>query len=203
MSITSPSTVFDISTWDNITVADDFTDLSVHIVDCDGTLPITLVSYEYDCIQNSLSWITASESNNDYFRIKVGSTFKDGRLVVEDEFIIDGKGNSSSTSLYSFDLIADSKYIQATQVDYDGTSSYVFQTYINCEAEISPVILSPNPATENKGTEIIGNYKTIRIYDITAKEIKATIRDNRIINLSNGLYIVIINGKQKVKLIIN
>lgn len=85
-------------------------------------LPIELLSQSIKNVNGSarLTWITASETNNDYFIIEKSydalSFHEIGRL--------DGAGNSSQLKSYNFtdNNFKELSYYRITQVDYDGTS---------------------------------------------------------------------------------
>jgi hypothetical protein len=89
-----------------------------------SALPIELLSF--DCIHKGsdgilLNWVTASEINNDYFKLERtgdGINFQ----TIE---IIDGQGNSTTTTLYSamdYEPLIGLNYYRLTQVDFDGNS---------------------------------------------------------------------------------
>lgn len=71
---------------------------------------------------NQLNWVTASEENNDYFRLMHSRNGNDFSEITRMD------GNGTSTSIHEYDFIHENpkvgtNYYQLIQVDYDGTSS--------------------------------------------------------------------------------
>ena len=86
-------------------------------------LPIELISFDGTKKQNYnlLEWVTASENNNDYFRLERS---EDG-IIWTNIGNIDGSGNSNTKMSYSFtDFTFPRKinYYRLSQVDYNGAS---------------------------------------------------------------------------------
>ncbi len=87
-------------------------------------LPIELTELTVNCVNgNSLiEWSTASETNNDHFRIERS----DDGVYFETVATLPGAGNSSSPREYSYTDYgagAGTIYYRLTQVDFDGTST--------------------------------------------------------------------------------
>ena len=88
-----------------------------------GVLPIELLSFEikYFSNYNELEWITATETNNDYFVLERSENASDWIEIGR----VSGSGTSQSTKKYSF---KDSgfkntlNYYKLSQVDYNGDS---------------------------------------------------------------------------------
>jgi hypothetical protein len=135
-------------------------------------LPIELLSFDYDCKKSTLNWTTSSETNNDYFTIKVGTDFNNSELIIDNKYIIQGSGTSNTLNEYSVNLYENNSYVQVFQTDYDGTEVMVFQTYISCNDE--DIIIFP-----------VGN-----------------IINNKIYSLNPGMYIVLIDNNIMIKLVI-
>ena len=175
-------------------------------IDCAScTLPVDFMGMNYDCSRKTLTWETSIEINNDYFSIKIGNEYKHGVLDYHTEFTIEGNGNSNEHLLYIQDIISYNEYIELWQTDYDGTKTLLDTKFSNCVENddlIVDVIVYPNPATE-KQEITIPEYETIHIYDMSGKEINIKIENNKLIGMSEGFYIIIINNHYKVKLIIN
>ena len=98
-------------------------------------LPIELISFNCDVVDNNilLSWLTATEINNDYFIIEHSiDGFNWYSLQT-----IQAAGNSNNTLEYSFmHYFPDSKinYYRLRQIDFDGNSE-VFKAVV-CSKEI-------------------------------------------------------------------
>lgn len=94
-----------------------------------SALPIELLSFECKSAGDEgivLSWSTASEINNDYFKLERSSEGTDFQTIK----IIDGQGNSTLTTHYmetDASPVSGVNYYRLTQVDFDSTktSSYV------------------------------------------------------------------------------
>lgn len=91
------------------------------------TLPVELIYFTATAVnegQVQLEWITASETNNDYFAVERSDDGKHFTKVG----IVNGGGNSTTSLNYSFDddgLRGESLiYYRLKQVDFDGESHY-------------------------------------------------------------------------------
>lgn len=123
-------------------------------IQCCNPLPIELIAF--DAVQSgpgiTISWSTASETNNDYFTLERsmdGNTFSEVARI-------SGAGTSSVTNIYSLsdpDPEDGVNYYRLTQTDFDGsTKSYplieaVFDDKNSCELTIS---------TDQNGDLIVG-----------------------------------------------
>ncbi len=120
-------------------------------------LPIELTSFSVNCNPNdvSLTWKTASESNNDYFTIEYS---EDGINFSEKE-IIKSKGNSNSTESYTFNLDELLGYVRLKQTDFNGKYTYSEILAVNCAND--GVIVYPNPTN---GTMTISFNSAEKVY---------------------------------------
>ena len=157
--------------WANVTSFSQISGAS----DGNELLPVELVQFETSCENNKpiLSWITASESNNDYFSIEVS---KD--LIAFSEIAhVKGAGNSNHLNYYTYIDTQNELgncYYRLKQVDIDGkytcyktiTSSctlkdkFTFITTINCENK-NIYINSSIPNAQNFIIELIDSYGRI------------------------------------------
>ena len=168
-------------------------------LDC-STLPVEFIGSDYDCAKQLLSWSTKSELNNDFFTLKIGSQYIQG-LEVEKEYKITANGNSNTLSEYSLSVGIFNKYTELWQTDFDGTSTLLETKYIACSTYSSKkVFLYPNPS--NGTVSISGEYHNLMVYDILGKKIAVEIVNNQIINLSAGVYSVLIDNQKAIKLIV-
>jgi hypothetical protein len=115
-----------------------------YIIISASTLPIELISFDGKRNQNSvnLSWVTATETNNDYFTIERSTNGVDYEFVAK----VIGAGNSNQKLDYSFVdqyVTNEVKYYRIKQTDFDGTTV--------C---FKPISISP----------IIGNDSKIEVY---------------------------------------
>jgi len=172
------------------------------MIESDGvtTLPIELSSFsaKKDNGTVNLYWSTASEKNNDYFKLLRsidGKNFNEiGRL--------NGAGTKNDASYYQFSdkkPIAGTNYYKLVQVDFDGKSSeskVVFATFNFNDAVLS--------VSSNGGTVLaklntpVGGNGTIILSDIQGRKIKTlnksiSIGVNEIsfdVVLSPGVYVL-------------
>jgi len=126
------------------------TDDTVEIIsNCFAYLPVDLLSFsaEEDKSKVKLNFVTASEKNNEGFRILRSTNGIDWRELG----FVEGQGNSNSKHFYSFydnQPAIGSNYYRLAQVDYDGSVS---------ESEIKEITISrkfefnafPNPTTNS------------------------------------------------------
>jgi len=166
-------------------------------------LPVELIGISYNCSTQILQWQTASEINNDYFALKVGREYKNGKLVANNEYRIYGNGNSNQLASYEYNLEINNSYVEIWQTDYNGTTTLLNTNYINCKGKRKSISISPNSITTSSYTQINGDYKTIQVYDMLGNSIYPRINNNRISGLSCGIYIIVIDKQFVNKLIVN
>ncbi len=167
-----------------------------------GPLPIELANFYAKKEQNTtkLFWQTFSETNNSEFVLEKSNTI--------DNFIefgrIKGAGNSNSILSYSFtdytenDLKA---YYRLKQIDYDG--SFTFSNIITTSQTKNTTSIY----IEDENIRIIGNIDNsipanIIIYNANGqivKEVKSSIDNINISNLSSGLYLLKIESNSIFK----
>jgi hypothetical protein len=124
----------------------------------ESPLPVELLIFESVCHSDGveLNWITATETNNDYFILEKSS---DGVNYSEIARVY-GQGNSNSQSFYSYFDAADGKnnYYRLSQTDFDGLSESFPVIFADCfdgNAETDFVILN-NPVDEEILVQITG-----------------------------------------------
>ncbi len=150
---------------------------SFHIGSVDATntpLPVELISFtvENNGNENSIHWTTGSEINNDYFIIQKST---DG-IYFEDFQTIEGKGNSTVESQYSFEDIGQYGivYYRLVQVDFDGTTIESKVEVVQNETQLtSELIVFPNPINRSKNLNL-----TIKTKNEIGK-ILLEVRDNK------------------------
>ncbi|MDF2436135.1 MAG: hypothetical protein K0Q95_511 [Bacteroidota bacterium] len=187
-------------------------------------LPIDLISFTAAICEKGicLNWITASETNNDYFEIE---KTVDG-FTYENIGTVKGAGNSSSirnylfTDHYPYD---GTSYYRLKQTDYNGRNTYSSLEYIdfNSTGEFSFVVY-PNP---NNGqdislvvegddaeeilvvvTDITGNYSYSKVLVKGKTQKKNVFALDPSKKLPAGMYLITATSKQSVvnkKLIVN
>ena len=116
----------------------------------DNPLPIELLSFDAQAKDNytvDLSWITASEQNNDFFTVERSQFGKQW----EEVGIVKGAGNSNQILRYA---LTDTKpymgisYYRLKQTDYNGSFSYSEIRSVNFKSQTPDITLYPNPTTD-------------------------------------------------------
>lgn len=122
----------------------------------------------------SFSWITASETNNDFFTLEYST---DG-IEFNPIATISGMGTSSVQNEYTF--FDDSPnyigltYFRLKQTDYDGAYSYSHILSVEIKNYNANILIYPNPATDKISIEDANHVITnIRFFDSHYKQIHA------------------------------
>ncbi len=160
-----------------------------------STLPISLLNIYFDNKTRILHWSTASESNNDYFKI----VLLDQNMKAFNSYIITGAGNSNITQYYKHYIDENAYYIKLYQKDFDGKQSFIKQLSIS-KKETSDINIYPNPSYGN--ININGTFKEIKIYDISGKAIPFRYENGIISGLKSGYYILIYDSIHSKSLIV-
>ncbi len=145
-----------------------------------GFLPVELSSFNFSVTSNTvtLKWITAFEVNNSGFNIERRD--KESEVWTNAGFV-KGKGSSSVPVSYSFEdkNLKAGKYIyRLRQVDYNGSFTYYSlngepSVGIPVKFELSQNYPNPfNPVTRIDFSIPLDSRASLKIYDITGKEIK-------------------------------
>jgi len=161
-----------------------------------NTLPIEIQSFSAVCSNKIvvLNWITASETNNDYFSVEHRSDIASWQVIG----IVKGSGNSYSPINYTFNdnLPYNSiSYYRLKQTDYNGNFSYYKTVAIkNCARELITINIYPNPAKQImnfKINEDKPNIKSISIYSSAGEMVYYSELNHSSIDLTNmndGIY---------------
>lgn len=175
-------------------------------------LPIELIYF--NAVQNEnvieITWVTASEINNDYFTIERS---KDA-LEWEEVLSIKGAGNSTKTINY-FEIDNNPKkglmYYRIKQTDFNGNYTYSNITPVNFEKTGKDVVVYPNP---NEGIFFnvdLSGYKNeqviVVIRDVQGRQLYSKVfivDDNQTTsisleeNLPKGTYLIIASSEDKL-----
>jgi trimeric autotransporter adhesin len=169
-----------------------------YVGSCPAGLPIELVSFDGKAYNgfNKLQWITASETNTDYFIIERAGS--DG--IYESIGRVEAKGNASVLSEYNFtdgSLPVGGAYYRLVQFDIDGQKYYSNAIYIAIY-QSDEVSIFPNPAntlvtirSEKSNSE----FTTVEITDVFGKQLifqpgNASEKTIDISALQNGIYFI-------------
>ncbi len=173
-------------------------------------LPIELLNFDVqkDGQVAFITWETASEINNDYFKVQRAM---DGENYYNIG-IVQGAGNSSIINSYDFvdkNPFVGVNYYRLKQVDFDGSSTYTaiktLDFYLLFDTDL---ILYPNPTTNSNTCKLINNgrliIQTIEIYNevgaLVNRQIineKASTLEIKTDSFAKGLYTVRIIGQQQ------
>jgi hypothetical protein len=174
--------------------------------------PIELISFNGKCDNNEvqLNWITATETNNDYFTIQKSKDC----INYEDIGTIKGSGNSISNKYYTFkDIPYENRltFYRLKQTDFDGNYTHSKTISTDC-SDATNYFVYYNPAS-NDGKKITIQIYTnkvasciVKIYDISGREIVTLLNGENIEDgfhtytydcIKSGVYIVksVINDK--------
>jgi hypothetical protein len=116
-----------------------------------------------------VSWATAMERNSDYFEIEQSTNGNGWKAVKR----IEAAGSSSSVKKYSASLPLTSginNYLRLKMVDEDGNQEYSMVRVLRCDNRL-PVIIWPNPTTMNIQVSGLPEGGSIRIMEISGKEV--------------------------------
>lgn len=114
-------------------------------------LPIELLDFKGKYLNNQsvLSWVTASEKNNDYFILERSEDAHEFTQIGK----IDGAGNSNTFLNYQYidaKPINQVAYYRLKQVDFDGQYSYSQVIALRSNQKINAEIKAyPNPSSGN------------------------------------------------------
>ncbi len=192
-----------------------------------AALPIELLSFtaRFDKKEVLLDWITASETNNDYFTIERSSNATDFQVVA----VIASKaeyGNSNRKLFYSAidnEPLTGLAYYRLKQTDFDGTSSYSNIIAVNSIVQSNQTFsLYPNPNRGNGFNMVVHGLTSLeklvlQVVDLGGRTVHY---DTLIANesgslhsyiipeglLNPGIYIVHISGisgKQNFRMVVN
>jgi hypothetical protein len=165
---------------------------------CGGLLPVEITTFSATALTNEilLQWVTASETNNDFFTVERSYNGIDFETV---DFVT-GAGSTTETKFYQFnDKNFSNKtewiYYRIKQTDFDNSFSYTDIVSVSTEKIATKVIIYPNPVTEfvNVTVEIEGEPVEILILNTLGQIVltKSMNQNNETLNLQNlspGIY---------------
>jgi hypothetical protein len=167
-------------------------------------LPIELLSFDAE-LKNSqvfLNWVTASETNNDFFTIERSADVNSWESIAT----VDGQGNSTEMNHYSVidnNPLLGTSYYRLKQTDFDGKHSYSQIRVIQNNNETvraypNPVQDALNIETTNAIIEVIAYDQLGKAYILNVKKDKNTYRVD-MSHLSTGIYYLQLVQENKVK----
>jgi len=152
--------------------------LSKSIIALGGVIPVELTTFEAKIVNDNvnLRWETATETNNLGFEIekKYGQSWRKIGFV-------EGQGTTTDLKIYSFTDKLDASqsgkiYYRLKQIDFDGTSNYSKEVYVENygpkEYTISQNYPNPfNPVTTIKYTLPFDSNVKLIVYNITGEKV--------------------------------
>lgn len=171
-------------------------------------LPVELISFEahLNNRQVDLFWQTATEHNNDYFSVERSHDGTSWETIEN----LQGAGNSSSLlsyQTYDFYPYRGIGYYRLKQVDYDGKTTF---SEIQRVYKTDDLLILPNPSAGVFGIGGMPKHQenSISVLDITGKELEHYTTEDESYQLdlthrTAGIYFVIINGFESIKIIKN
>ncbi|HCY22750.1 MAG TPA: hypothetical protein DHV29_04605 [Bacteroidales bacterium] len=174
--------------------------------DCDITepLPVSMIGFYAEKVfdGSELTWITATENNNDYFTVERSL---DG-IEFEAIGIVDGAGNSNVVRTYQFSdygPLSGVVYYRIKQTDFNGEFEYSDIVAVDFATDEEPLIveLFPNPADDYMTVRASRYFvnKPYKVFNLMGMIIMEGTLDGvmpRIYfdNLQDGLYLLNIEG---------
>jgi hypothetical protein len=139
------------------------------LVNLGNILPVELTSFigRPKVKTIDLNWITASETNNDYFILEKSTNGIDFKKLTE----INGRGTTTLESKYHWSDQSPNdglNYYRLLQVDFNGDKSYSDIIVIEFEADRSEIQVYPNPTIKELNINLPENWDdetSIVIYD--------------------------------------
>ncbi|MEL6655559.1 MAG: T9SS type A sorting domain-containing protein [Bacteroidota bacterium] len=166
----------------------------------DASLPITLQHFtaKVDTRQVILNWVTASETNNDFFSIERSTDGYSWRTIQE----LKGAGTSVAERHYS--SIDETPYpglnfYRLRQTDFDGSSTISNISSVEVNVELEEPAVFPNPTKGQVSVSTTANdLSDLRVYSIqgvdVTRQIYMEFSGNRhqldLTQLPNGLYLL-------------
>lgn len=156
-------------------------------------LPIELIYFNAKPIKDQvdLSWVTASEQNNDYFTIERSSD----AINFKELFRKPGSGNSINRMHYSitdFSPLRCYSYYKLKQTDYDGHSTYSGVVAVNIKSNdsngIQIVSVSPTIFTDKFTVIFYLNHEVIADFQLINSSGQVVFKDKIKINDNLNMY---------------
>jgi hypothetical protein len=160
-----------------ITNSDPYDTYQTLLLSSGNLLPVELTSFQGRPKVNTidLQWVTASETNNDYFAVEKSTNGIDFKEMTE----IDGRGTTTLESYYNWvDQLPNNglNYYRLLQVDFNGDKSYSNIIVIEFEIDRSSIQVYPNPTNKELNINLPENWEgetSIVVYDFYGKLISS------------------------------
>jgi hypothetical protein len=140
-------------------------------------LPVDLLSFEAECQDNGveLTWVTASEENNDYFILEKSQDTQDYEEIAQ----VMGSGTATIMNEYGhFDYasVDNQLYYRLSQVDFDGQSDVFNPISVNCSVEKGKSQLfiagnKMNGSIKVQSTVSENQFYDLSVFDASGKQV--------------------------------
>lgn len=178
--------------------------VTIKLINLPLPLPIELAAFNVWCNGNSRQgmFITMSENNTDKFILQ---SSEDG-MFYNNIKTFAAAGISSTQRDYSWEdndfYNPSTIFYKLVEYDLNGTSVIYGPYSSNCTFISDIIEVYPNPSEVGYPISIDGEYQEIEVYDLIGRTINVQLVNNQLIGLSAGAYVLIIDNKFKVQLII-
>ncbi len=160
---------------------------------CNFLLPIELAKFEARASKADaeINWVTASESNNDYFEVEHST---DGVSFTRLTFI-QGAGFSDVPVSYQYrhkNIPDGDNFYRLKQIDFDGSHTYSEIAHVHQENS-SQLEIFPNPVVDYLNFSHAIHESSIQIYDVHGRLLEETLAEKNQIDvshLSTGIYVI-------------
>ena len=173
-----------------------------------GIVPVELASFTYSVTNNNvtLTWQTATETNNQGFQIERRKTQDERSGEWINIGFLNGSGTTTEPQSYSFvdeNLSAGKYQYRLKQIDFDGTYEYsnTIEVEINSPTKFSLEQNYPNPFNPSTSIQYAissRQFVTLKVYDVLGKEVATLVNKEKpagmynvqftMSNLSSGVY---------------
>ena len=156
-------------------------------LDGGNNLPIDLVSFDGECIDNqaNLEFVVASQVNNDYFTIKRSKNI----LEWEEIGYINGGGTNNEEITYTWTDYSPKSgvnYYKLFQTDIDGISESFAPIAVTCESKVEDNHIYPNPTTNRIAVEFELEFYQGDDIKLVLRDFKGSIVKSNSIELNRG-----------------
>jgi len=150
----------------------------------EGIIPVELTLFKATLSNDNveLSWITATETNNQGFEVQ-----RNNEGEFESIGFVEGHGTTTECQAYSFtdkDVTSGKYKYRLKQIDYDGKFEYsnVVEVEVSSPSEYSIAQNYPNPfnpSTKIKYSVPQSSNVVLKIYDVLGKEVATLVNEEK------------------------
>ncbi len=162
-------------------------------------VPVELTGFTATCgdKETKLSWVTLSETNNNFFTIESSNDENADFVPVA---VIPGAGNSNTVIEYTFGDLNSKKYYRLKQTDFDGHYTYSGIIASDCGVEV-PMIY-PSLVSCGETVHFSGEIGTIQVFDSFGRMVSPLRTEQGLVFSSPGIYMVAIHQEHWFRIIV-